>query len=532
MKVFGAVKTGGAGDVTAHRRGFLVRVGTTSAVAALAAGVMLLPGMPAYAADDLRLQDIGTVNLGVGGGSQTLTIRIKNEGDSASSGADLTVTVPLAEQQVKIGASGACRANGNIVTCQVPTLASKATQAFTIPLTPPATSGLQPGQEANGKGTAVLSTGDQHDFTVTLRGPNQAQTVTEVSGTTVDITTGDGVPGVHVLLKDSAGHEYSATTSNSGGYRFAGTADKPISPGQLSLTATKEGFETVTVNKDGVAGRGVTGAKISLKATAASTAPSAPAASDPAPVSSEQVASGAPQPSNTSSSSGPGTLAWLIIGLGIALLLLGGGAIAFMLIKRKGDQDEPDDDYPGGAPTRVGAGAVAGAHGAYHGGPAATKVSRNGMTGMTGMNDDTAIVPPDQLDEFPDPYAAPMPSGGYGGGDQHGQGRGDRYSDQRGYGGAGGYGDGRYGADEPTGRFTPSGDGYPAAGGYPNAGQDRDEYRRPAGRAPEPPDTRYGYDQPRAGDYGGEHRTSPYDAAPGRGTPPPHGRRSVDWLDD
>jgi hypothetical protein len=501
------------------RRGFLLRVGTAIV---LVTGVMLLPAVPALAAADLKLQDIGSVGLTVGSGSQTLSIRVRNDGDDPSTQTQLTVTIPLAEQQIKIGSNNACRPNGNIVSCQVPVIGPKQTQTLIIPMSPPASSGLQPGQEANGRGKAVLENGEERDFSVTLRGANQAQSVTEVSGTVVDSANTDPVSGVVVLLKDSGGHEYSITTGNSGGYRFTANAEKPISPGQLSLTASKEGFETATVTKDGVSGRGVTNARISLKAVA-SVAPSAPTVSESAAAPSESAAPAA-APTNTSADSGPGMLAWLIIGLGILLLLLGGGAIAYMLIKRKSDQQEPDEDEYADTPTRVGAGAVAGAQGAYHGGPAPTMVARDGRPGM---NDATAIVPPEPLDEFPDPYAAPMPAGGYGqpgygepgyGGDRaYGDQGYDRgYSDDRGYGG---YSDnprggGRYGSDEPTGRLGAGGGGYPAAGSYPSA--EHDQYRRPASP---------GYDQPRAGDYR-DQRTSHYDATP------PGRARSVDWLDD
>jgi hypothetical protein len=226
-----------------------------------------------------------------------------------------------------------------------------------------------------------------------------------------------------------------------------------------------------------------------------------------------------PKTTNTSGTAGPNVLSWLAIGVGVLLFLAGIGAIVVLVLRRKGDRDDGDEAYgqpdprgPNGAP-------VPASHGVYHSGgrPDATRIAPSG-----GLNDVTTIVRPGhpQLDEFPDPYAAPASapgyqSGGYAGATQVG---GYGYDSPGGYprGGAGaangGYrgepdypddprggrfpadpqtSGGRYGADpraeprfgspdeprggpryaeEPTGRFTPNVGGSGGPGGYPSAG--------------------------------------------------------------
>jgi hypothetical protein len=526
-------------------------------------------GSPAHAdLDDVRVE-AGAVTLNVGGGAATLSVRVTNSGNTAEGPIRVTVTVPLAEQQVKVGqASGCEQPNGNIIECNItPTIAGGQTRSFSIPLTPPATSSVQPGAEATGNGQVELNNGNDASFRLTLKGPAPQQTVTEVSGSVVDQTTASPLSNALVLLKDSAGTESTTTTDARGVFRFTGSAAKPIRPGTLTLGANREGYENGTLSRDGQAGRSLTNLKLSLKPTA-SAPPSAPAAVDPSGASADPSTTDLATPSNTSGESGTNLLSMLLIGTGVLLVLLGVGAIVLLMMRRKDDRDEPADDYGDPRQTQmVGAGAPA-SRGMYHGGGAAgaTMVAHGGPHGA-GMNDATEIVPSaraQQLDEFPDPYAAPASAGyGYGNGGMGGgmptsqisgvpaapasppgypgggyargpePGYGGANGDYRGYGeqphGGGRYADeppraGRYGADEPTGRFA--GGGYPSAGG-PGAGPGpapgyRDEggyaggadYGRRGGHHGEPPVTEYeprrsaypppsDYERPRAGGYGG-----------------------------
>jgi hypothetical protein len=357
--------------------------------------------------------------------------------------------------------------------------------------------------------------------------------VTEVSGKVVNQTTGDPVPNAQVTLKDSAGSEHSATANGKGEFRVTPQNNKPIAAGALSLTATIEGFADGTANANGTAGKATTGVRISMKPTTASVPPSAPAAGDPgASEAPSTEATGLANPSNTSKDSGgPSMLSWLLIGVGVVLVLLGIGAIVLLLMRRKDDPDDGVNDY-GDRPNQM---APAGA-GAYRG------ADRTMVAGSPGMNDATAIVGQQQLDEFPDPYAAPpttrtaaygggyaaeqatsvAPGPGYGppGGRNRGYDDGSEFSrgepgygnngygergfegrggptGANGYGAAsGGYGDsprGRY-ADEPTGQYSPppGGGGYPTGGGYPgDAG------------GPGTPANGYGGGGGQAGGYGG-----------------------------
>jgi hypothetical protein len=455
---------------------------------------------PAYAdLDDVKVE-ANAVTLTVGGGAATLTVKVTNESADAEGPVRVTVTVPLTEQQVKVGqATGCGQPNGNIVECNIVRINAGQTQSFSIPLTPPANSSLQPGAEANGNGQAELSNGNDASFRVTLKGPSPQQTVTEVSGTVVDQATGSPLSNSLVLLKDSAGTEFTTTTDARGAYRFTGSAAKPIRPGSLTLGANREGYESGTKPIEGQAGRAVTGVKITLKPVA-SAAPSAPAAVDPS-VSAAPSTTDLATPSNTSGDAGTNWLSLLLIGTGVLLVLLGVGAIVLLMMRRKDDRDEPIDDYDDQRPTQLAGAGVPASHGMYHSGATmgggATMVAPGGPRG--GMNDATEIVPSarPQLDEFPDPYAAPTPvRSGYGGGEPSYGGGANGYG-----GGANGYGGGAngYNGAASGGYAGAGGAGYGSGGGYSGYGDEA----RGGHYADEPRGGRYA-DEPRAGRYGAD----------------------------
>ena len=473
-------------DVTAQRRGHLLRAAVVGALVSGAA--VLLPAAPALAAVNANP---GSLTLNPGEEKQ---IQITmNQGDGQDPAARITVSG--LGNEVSLRGPGGCNGNGSqALTCNDNAFEGEGNDPKTLAITVSAKnpSGLQQGQTRDG---SVNIEGNQNgdSVNVSLKGPQQAASASEVSGKVTDQATGDGVPGAQVTLKDSAGNTHDATANSSGNYSIKSSANKPIVPGQVTVTAVKEGFTEASANGTAQSGKALS-LNIRMKPTAASTPPSAPAASEPAAEDPSTGVSGAPQTKNTSGDDG-GTsmLSLVLIGMGVLLVLLGIGAIVLLVMRRKDDGDDPDG-Y-GNDPNQM---APAGA-GAYGGG--ATMVG-----GHNRMNDATAIVgPQQQLDEFPDPYAAPAPaptrvggaySGGYndsqatnvappgygdygngrGGGDNYGNGGG--YRDERGYGGegqrggyeeeprGGGYGGGDRYADQPTGVYQ-GGDqgGYPAAGG-------------------------------------------------------------------
>jgi hypothetical protein len=472
-------------DVTAQRRGHLLRAAVVGALVSGAA--VLLPAAPALAAVNANP---GSLTLNPGEEKQ---IQITmNQGDGINP--EARITVSGLGNDVSVKGPGGCSGNGSqSLNCNDNAFDGENDDPKTLTITVSAKNptSLQQGQTREGSVNINGRNGDD-SVNVSLKGPQQAASASEVSGKVTDQATGDGVPGAQVTLKDSAGNTHDATANSSGSYSIKSSANKPIVPGQVTVTAVKEGFAEATANGTAQSGRALT-LNLRMKPTAASTPPSAPVASEPAAEDPSTGVSGAPQTKSTSGDDG-GTsmLSWVLIGMGVLLVLLGIGAIVLLVMRRKDDGDDPDG-Y-GNDPNQM---APAGA-GAY-GGAGATMVG-----GRSRMNDATAIVGPQQpLDEFPDPYAAPAPaptrvggaySGGYNdsqatnvappgygdygngrGGDNYGNGAG--YRDERGYGGegqrggydeprGGGYGGGDRYADQPTGVYQ-GGDqgGYPAAGG-------------------------------------------------------------------
>lgn len=473
-------------DVTAQRRGHLLRAAVVGALVSGAA--VLLPAAPALAAVNANP---GSLTLNPGEEKQvTITM---NQGDGQDPQA--RIQVGGLGNEVSLRGPGGCQGNGGqTLNCASNAFDGEGNDPKTLTITVSAKnpSGLQQGQTREGS-VNIEGNNNGDSVNVSLKGPQQAASASEVSGKVTDQATGDGVPGAQVTLKDSAGNTHDATANSSGNYSIKSSANKPIVPGQVTVTAVKEGFTEASANGNAQSGRALS-LNIRMKPTAASTPPSAPAASEPAAEDPSTGVSGAPQTKNTSGDDG-GTsmLSLVLIGMGVLLVLLGIGAIVLLVMRRKDDSDDPDG-Y-GNDPNQM---APAGA-GAYGGG-GATMVG-----GHNRMNDATAIVgPQQQLDEFPDPYAAPAPaptrvggaySGGYNdsqatnvappgygdygngrGGDNYGNGGG--YRDERGYGGegqrggyeeqprGGGYGGGDRYADQPTGVYQ-GGDqgGYPAAGG-------------------------------------------------------------------
>jgi hypothetical protein len=470
-------------DVTAQRRGHLLRA---AVVGALVSGAVLLPAAPALA--DVNANPGGlTLNPGE---EKQISITM-NQVDGINP--EAKVSVSGLGNEVSLRGPGGCSGNGSqSLTCNDNAFDGENDdpKTLTISVSAKNPSGLQQGQTREGS-VSVEGRNGEDSVNITLKGPQQAASASEVSGRVTDTATGDGVAGAQVTLKDSASNTHTATANSSGNYSIKSSANKPIVPGQVTVTAVKEGYADTTANGTAQSGRALTLA-VRMKPVAASAEPSAPVASEPAAEDPSAPASGVAQQQKTSGEDG-GTsmLSLVLIGMGVLLVLLGIGAIILLVMRRKDDGDPDDPDGYGTGPNQM---APAGA-GAYGGG-GATMVG-----GRPGMNDATAIVGP-QLDEFPDPYAAPAPApaptrvgGAYSGGynDSHATnvappgygdyGNGGGYRDERGYGGepprggyeeprGGGYGGGDRYADQPTGLYQGNGaeqGGYPPAGGYGGA---------------------------------------------------------------
>jgi hypothetical protein len=335
--------------------------------------------------------------------------------------------------------------------------------------------------------------------------------VTSVSGVVKDIATGAAIPQAEVQLQDDAKHTWSVGSNSKGQFSFKSTADKPIVPGLLVIGASKDGYVVFTRSFTGVAGQSMAIAPLAMTTLTASASPGASdagaSAGDPAGAN-----AGDSLRANPASGGGGGGFSMILIILGAVLVLLGVGAIVLILLRRKDDGAEAGPDDGGDLdPRRGGPTPVPASRGAFHNGPAdSTMVARGDAP--TAMLQRT---PP--VDEYPDPYGAPLPP----------------RSPQPGYPG-GGYGQG-YGQqpsydDAPTFADQARTNGYGAGGGYPGGGYGDPGYGGGYGEQPQPPgygkppprppapadpyaapgrdypDRGYGSEQPTTRGYGSQHR--------------------------
>src|SRR6266545_2537377 len=393
--------------------------------AVIIAGTLLGVAAPASAAPPGLNVSADDVSLQVGGGVQTTTVKVTNN-DSSQASTSVTINIPLSEYQVgaPVPPSGCTLAGANEVDCTITGLAANSTWTKVVQIKPPSSASIPAGDTKSGRGKATLGDGSSGTFNVTLRGAAAAPTtqaptsVTQVSGTVKDIGTGQPIPGATVGLQDSAGHNFSTTTDNFGRFTFKSTQANPIAPGTLAIEAGKGG--------------------------------------------------------------GSGFSTILIVA-GALLVLLGIGAIVFILVRRRRDDGEEPDELDEQAPHR-GPTPVPASRGAYHGGADPTAVVGSGgygdptMVGHGAMGDAPTMMhgrPP--VDEYPDPYGAPPPRGpqaGYGAAGY--EPRGGGYDDR----GAGGYNGRGGGYDErAAGGYEPRGGGHDdrAAGGYDARGGGYDE---------------------------------------------------------
>jgi hypothetical protein len=546
--------------VTMHRRALLLRAGV---VATLAAGALAVAS-PAFADDQVSVT-VAPNSFDLNPGQALdFVAEVKNTTDNSSS-VIVVVSAPgsFNGDVIIATAPSACTgAPGTTVSCNVTVDGHKSVQlGFKIGAkTNP--SSVQTGETKQGQGSIKVTMpgggNDTKSFNATLHGPAQAPTVPQVVGSVRDSTTGQPIKDATVVLVDggSCGADKGCQTGTDaqGNFKFVSKSDKPITPGQIQLGATKTGYENAQTTITARAGVQPPAVALRLAPVAAASDSASAPADQP---SDQQSAGGDANPSlnakNTSGNAGTSSLSWGLIGLGIVLVLLGIGAIVFLLLRRKGAGPEEDDDDPRGG---RGPGQVPPSRGVYRTDPAAdpTMVARNGGLGqggpgygapgyggpggagqptMAGANsgDATAMLRP------PRPPAGEYGGGGYGGGGPsggygseygpptvygspppppqppppapYGGGYGDDDRQQsygsHGYGGGSDYGNGGYGDDR--GGY---GGGYRdeprhGGGGY---GDDRGGYDReypPAGGGPYPPAApRNGYDRQGGGyDQGG-----------------------------
>jgi Carboxypeptidase regulatory-like domain len=324
---------------------------TVLGIAAVLAGVVVTvpAATPGYAAPSLTMQlSPSSVDLG-GGDSRTMTVTLTNSGLPAR--VRLTVSAPtgLSGDVGVSSADSSCTGSGTTLSCTVDLAAgSRTSVAFSLTAKNPDSVGT--GQHrTDTTGTVVAAVGPESTtlpYTVTLRGPaasaspGQAASgssgVSEVSGTVVDASTGQPVPGATVDLRDGAGLTREVGADSSGRYRFASSASQQITPGTLTLSAGADGYGygLATETIEARAGRSYTGIRLAL---------TAPAGADP--VASDSAAA------DTSPASGTPGRTWLLIGLGLLLVAAGTAILALLVARwRRNRPAAPYESWPGADP--------------------------------------------------------------------------------------------------------------------------------------------------------------------------------------
>ncbi|NYT95364.1 carboxypeptidase regulatory-like domain-containing protein [Salinispora sp. H7-4] len=544
-------------DVSTHRRAWKQRAGV---VAALLVGALLtVPASPASAAPVVNKVSASPSRVEAGG-STTVSYSIEASADDP---AIVTVTANNGKLTCTTGCEREVKQGGSFQD--------------TFRLADDAADG-----EATITVTAKSNDGEGSDTTtVTLVGkpepqpspsqPPQPQTVKSVSGEVVNQNTGSPVPGAQVVLKDSKNNRFDTSTDNGGNFRFTGSTQNPIAPGQLDIGASIDDF-AATKTLRASTGQSVSGQRISLKIEAATPSPTTSSSVEPAPTVGveeqtdepiEAAVDGPVADASNEESGGIGSL--LIILLGGLLVAAGVGTMVLLWLRRKETDEDEADVAPSGAAT----GAVPVARGGYGGTDDQTRIVNPTAAAPTMVGGSPSLaeaptmmhspvvddVPPDPYGAPPQPYNAsagqsswadsgygatspasgggygatpPASGGGYGatppasGGGYGASDYGMSSSAGTGYppasGGSTGYDD-RY--DEATGRYQTAATQYPApADPYPTGRYQQDagySQTEPAyGQGAQPAsgyDQRggygggYGYDQ--QGGYGGYHQEPP-----------------------
>ena len=390
----------------------LARAAQAGALLAVTGGILAVTAAPALAdPPGVQIASVSSTDL-PSGGRTTMTYSITN---TSQGGGPNQIRV----QVLGMSCSGDC-------TPLIQIAPGETSQAFNVQLTAPQ---IAAGQVKTVQVQVVAQQGKdtgQATRAITVRGPDKPTTVRQVTGRVKD-QSGKPMAGATVGIRDSQGHNYTTTTNDDGRFQFTSTDQQPILAGQLSVGAVKQGFTPVTVSVQGAAGRVVNvpltlqGGPVTPSALpSASVTISAPAI-DPTADPATAAAASAAATNAAANQSGSGSLLFIILG---ALLVAAGiGAIVLVLMRRKGSGDD-QDGYPGGGATMGGGAVVPPTRGAYHdatrvaapvgGGTDATMIT--GMPGGSISDAPTMMhqaIPAD--DEFPDPYGAPAPAGGYAG---------------------------------------------------------------------------------------------------------------------
>ncbi|WP_019870307.1 hypothetical protein [Salinispora oceanensis] len=470
-------------DVSTHRRAWKQRAGVV--VALLFGALLTVPAAPASAAPGVSNVSASPSRVEAGGST---TVRYSVEVSE-----DTTVDVTVSSDNGELACVSGC-SHGKVdegkdfeATFRLADDAADGKATITV-----AAIDTEDGRDTGTVKVTLVGKPEpppQPSPTQSSQAP-QVQTVKSVSGEVVNQSTGSAVPGAQVILKDSKNNRFDTITDNGGNFRFTGSTQNPITPGQLAIGASIDGTNaTKTLNAS--AGQSVSGQRISLKIKEEEPTPSpTPSSSiEPAPtvgveeLTEEPVEAIVDAPvADASDEDSGGTGSLLIILLGGLLVAAGVGTMVLLWLRRK---ESDDEDEAGVHPSGAATGAVPVAGGGYGGADDQTRIVNPTAATPTMVGGDPSLaeaptmmhspvvddVPPDPYGAPPQPYGAAAgqstwadsgygdKSGGYGTGDFGVTGPADG-----GYGAASPASGGGYGPND-YGMSSPAGTGYPPTSG-------------------------------------------------------------------
>ncbi|MEU8817543.1 carboxypeptidase-like regulatory domain-containing protein [Actinoplanes sp. NPDC048796] len=307
--------------MTARRH---TRTAMAAAFIALTGGTLAVSAAPATAAPaPISILSVSAENVQPGA-----KVRVRFRVTNTGSRAETAIVVVGGGLPCATG----CRAEPNLKAGQ-----SQDFQATVVapPVSPGETSGL------NISVAVRLGGQNSYDYKMVYVGgtsaPEKPSMVDAVSGRVRD-AEGKALRGVALTVRDSAGHEYRATSDRNGRFSVKSSTGKAIAKGRITVVGARDGYRTGRTTVQGAAGE-----TASVRLTLAAVAAPATTPPSPSPTATETVAadesaepavsasSAAPLILKTVSDEGSGPLPFVLGGL----LVAAGLAVLALLVSRR-----------------------------------------------------------------------------------------------------------------------------------------------------------------------------------------------------
>jgi carboxypeptidase family protein len=304
---------------------------------ALTGGTVAVSAAPATAAPQtVRILSVSAENVKPGE-----TVRVRFRVTNNGSGSETAIVVVGGGLRCTAG----CRAE--------PRLGSGRSQTFDATLVAPESG---PGEITGLNISIGVRLGGQNSYDYKMvyvhgpgaSSPGEAKPVTGVSRVSgrVRDTGGKAIGGVDLTIRDSAGHEYRATSDRGGKFTIKSSAAKRIAEGPIKVVAAMDGYRTARTTVRGTSGDVAT-VRLTLSAVAApSRTPSSPAATEESPLAAAEdpgAADDTPEAAPTLKAvSDEGGSSPLFLILGGLLVAAGVGALVLVVMRRRNAPDEPN----------------------------------------------------------------------------------------------------------------------------------------------------------------------------------------------